>query len=495
MRCPNPACGCLVTAGDDFCPNCGHPIKGEDPGQAEVVESCQPASAPPIKDTRKTTGPTEFAPAPEEAAQAYNHATPWPALPAEISEALNCPDIEVQYNNNCVFVMNMQATFDFQIRPKVEGLKDFMIEVQYSGQSLVRERQRVVLRSGRNLHLSLNYTPRNIAPGSAAFNILVRYNLHGQPKLFAATRKHTVYSGKENLREVCNTLKIEIQNNTNIHTGSASDAKVEQDFKALDQLLGRQDSLSLDRQFLSLINQQQIWAPLPLEECETDAGDLPGGPHAALEVYCSVHQRLQLGRARECDVVTRFLDKDGAEDREASTRLSRYHACVEWRENQAVLIDRGYYPDQPQGQPSAAGVWVDGNKLAAGGECVLSPRHDYQVNLGNPGNGFEVKLRLWTVAELPPGFAARWLQAGISPNAPTCVIVKVPAAVPHRYHAFIRHGVCLGWLTPQGGKACVARDDKEGGLQLATEHGLSKLAYGQVIRFGQTDLQIWWRPQ
>jgi len=45
----------------------------------------------------------------------------------------DCAELEVRYNNRCVFVLNMQSTFDFEIRPLTDGVKNLFVEVWQSG--------------------------------------------------------------------------------------------------------------------------------------------------------------------------------------------------------------------------------------------------------------------------------------------------------------------------------------------------------------------------
>lgn len=410
--------------------------------------------------------------------------------------------MEVHYNNNCVFVLNMQSTFDLEIRPLVDGIRDFFVEVRQSGHCLMRERPMAALKRGMRVPLSMNYTPHNTSPGSVAFNLVVGYKLNGQPKIFSVTRKHTLHNGKEDPRRVCESLVIEVKNN--IQQGHAGDIKVDQDFKELKNLLGRKEGLALDKEFIELINQRPIWTPLPLAECEAGAVDSVGGPDFfqpptparfllksatdGRELLLSLQPRLQMGRSRECEVVTRIEDASGREDREASTRLSRYHACVEWRNHQAILQDRGFYPGEAQGRPSAAGVWVDGQRLTAGGELVLWPGLDYTVSLSNPtAGGFILRLRVWTMAELPP-LGGGCATPRPAPDEPACVVVQPVTALVNKSYALVRHALCLDWLNPQSGNVFICK--QPGGLRLFSEQGQTWLAAGQLIHAGKTDYQV-----
>ena len=483
MRCSNPSCGCPVNPEDDFCPNCGRRLD----------------------ETTKTHRPTEVPAAVAGAGPALS-ATPapaWPASPpaaaAPADPASDCPDLEVLYNNNCVFVLNMQSTFDLEIRPLTDGIRDLFVEVRQSGRTLMRERPMMVLRRGVKFPISLNYIPQNTSPGSVAFTIVVGYKIQGRPQVYAAAKKHTLYNGKEDPRRVCDNLVIEVKNN--IEQGHAGDIKVDQDFRELRHLLGQQDRGALDKEFMDLINRCPIWSPLPLCECDEEAQDSVGGTNffrrgvpprlvlktaAGPEYFFSLQSRLQLGRARECDVVTRILAADGQEDREASTRLSRYHASLEWRDHQVFLLDRGFYPGETSGRPSAAGVWADGQRVPSGGELLLRPGREYQVTLADPAQGgYPLAVRVWTVGEIPhPGGDCQ----GGSRQEAACVLVRPAVAGPTRAYALVRLGLSLGWLDPQFGPACLCR--QRTGLRFCHQSEQTWLALEKNFRAGNETFQI-----
>jgi hypothetical protein len=84
----------------------------------------------------------------------------------------------------------------------------------------------------------------------------------------------------------------------------------------------------------------------------------------------------------------------------------RYHACIEWKNDQCQLLGRGYYPaDERRWHPSACGVWLDGKRMPAGGELVFSPGREYRVTLAEAEAekpaAYELSVRL--AALLPVG--------------------------------------------------------------------------------------------
>ena len=230
-RCPNPRCACPVQAGDLFCPHCGQDLSVAAGGA--TTEAAAGYGAPLRLE------PVGLAPLPTATASAQGQVAE-PAAATEPSTSRgslpsDCPDLEVSYNNSCVFVLDMQSTFDFRVRPLGDGIRELYVEVQQSGRVIARETPMVRPRRGAWLDFSLNYTPSNTRPGKAAFSIVVCYRKGDQLRVYAAYRTHTIYSGKEDPRRVCENLMVEVKNN--IQQGHAGDLRVDQSFDSLREAL------------------------------------------------------------------------------------------------------------------------------------------------------------------------------------------------------------------------------------------------------------------
>jgi pSer/pThr/pTyr-binding forkhead associated (FHA) protein len=280
--------------------------------------------------------------------------------------------------------------------------------------------------------------------------------------------------------------------------------RVDQSFKELRELVKGRSGMEIDRDFLHLINTRPYWAPLALAECatEVDAGadaerrtvGRPG--RLALESACGarVHlltdARAQIGRSRDCEILARVLDDAGRQLDEPSRRISRYHACLEWEAESCRIVDRGYHADAKVWKPSASGTWVDGRRLAAGGEFRFAPGREYQVALGDPaaagGPVFQFAARLWLARDVPnvrPGCP----DLRGAPDAPACLALRRVGGPPEHY-LLVRRAASLAWVDARCGAACVcARLD---GLHFSDGHGCDPLIPGRTVRAGSLDLRV-----
>jgi hypothetical protein len=519
LHCPNPQCGCPVHPGDAFCPHCGQSLAAtgnEPPASAPAPEASPAGNATRIEPPRQEASLSEslqpFLSELPPAVRGESDGAFEPAAPlSQAGDAgsasglagqlpSDCHDLDVRYNNSCVFVLNMQSTFDFGIRPLVDGLRDFFVEIRQSGQVIAREAPRVLLRRGAPLSFGLNYTPRNTHAGKVSFEILVGFRKDGRLHVYAAYRNHTIYSGKEDPRQVCESLVVEVKNN--IQQGHAGDLRVDQNFNGLREALRDRNSIALDREFLQLINTRPFWSALPLAECSSDG---LSGPASAPETKnlrhlelrategLSVHllrtSAIRIGRRRDCEVLARVVDAGGRELPEESLRISQYHALLEWRGEQCLLRDGGQYQEKGW-RASAAGVWVDGKRLPSNGEFTFLPGREYQIALRDPADGhphrYELSARLWSVRDMPE-LRPACPDAGLSPTAPACLVLRRLQG-PRWIYLALRTCAAMAWADSRCGRGCVCvRDD---GLQFSDGHLCEPLAPGRPLRAGGMTFQV-----
>lgn len=509
--CPNPQCGCPVQPADVFCAHCGQAL--------EAV----PAPEPPLA---MSESPTDFAesqtlitpraavaklgqpfPPAEEAITSVPLAarsTAAPAAPAR-DEAVppadsDCADLEVSYNTRCVFVLNMQSTFDFVIRPLADGLTDLFVEVRQDGQVIAKGAPRMLPRRQQVLRLPLNYTPRNTDAGKASFELLVGYRKGPQAFLFGTYQSHAIYSGKEDPRQVCESLVVEVRNN--IQQGHAGDLKVDQSFHGLREALRERNTIALDQEFLEIINTHPVWVVLPLAEC---AADPAGGAGAGrvrqperLELRSAetgvIHLLRQpsiwIGREKKSEIMARVLSVSGQQVTEESRRLHRYHPKIEWQGNQCQLLDVSFSPEENRVGPSANGVCVDGTRLTSGGEFTFAPGREYRITLVKPEPdrhlGYELSARLWLARELPrlrPG-CPDLRAAG---DVPACLVLRRLQGPPEAY-VLLRTAVSLAWVDSRCGSACLCLRDSV--IHFSDGQGCDHLSPGRVVRAGSLDFQV-----
>ena len=535
-RCPNPVCACPVRPEDAFCAHCGRalgqPVPGKEvpsesaapqsePGQvsdlpalllAKLEASASRASADPMRATARLTGSNWSADIPVPPGRVEQPPTPFSSLTADTSvrapaetpagalAGTECADLEVRYNNSCVFVLNMQSTFDFEIWPRAEGIRDLFVEVRQTGKTLAREIPMVRPRPGGLIAFGLNYIPRNTHPGKVSFTIVVGYRKGSEKRIYAAYRTHTLWSGKEDPRRVCENLVVEVKNN--IQQGHAGDIKVDQSFQDIRDVLRQQTTIELDKEFLNLINARPFWTPLALAECGPDAVPEFGAvPEAARRsclvlreaggavVHLLMQDQVRIGRARDCEIRARLHSSSGQELQEQSKRLSRYHALIEWRAGSCRLADRGYYPDERQWRPSATGLWVDGQRIPVGGDLVLAAGREYKVTLPVPTGdaaGCEFSARLWLVRDLPrsrPGCPGM----NPEPDAPAALVLRRVNGPPPIY-ILLRQCASLGWIDPRWRDACVCA--RHGALHYSDGQVCGWLLPSQPLRAGEVEFQV-----
>lgn len=517
-KCPNPQCGCPVLAADAFCPSCGQGLTAT-AGPAAALADLVGGN---VSGSADASSPQELAGASEMLPSLPTQTSPARAVAGPESESLatpphpvgsaaevsgeappqsDCADLEVRYNNSCVFVLNMQSTFDFEIRPRMDGLRDLFVEVRQSGQVIARETPTMLPKRGVALQLGLNYTPRNTHAGKVSFEIRVGFRKDQQRHAFAVYRTHTIYSGKEDPRQVCESLVVEVKNN--IQQGHAGDVRVDQSFDGLREALRDRSTIALDREFLQLINTRPFWTVLPLGECaEESAGGSaflrrarPLQPIVlrsaeGLAIHLLPQSPVRIGRAKDCEIVARAFDTAGKQLNDESLRIGRYHASLEWQDNQCQILDRGYYADEKRWRSSSTGVWIDGRRMTSGQAFTFAPAHEYRITLAEPAAdkavGFELAARLWLVKDLPR------LRAGCpdlraTPEAPACLILRRLQS-PAETFVLLRQAVSLAWVDDRCAAACVCL--REQIMHFSDGHGCDGLMPGKPVRAGKLDFRV-----
>lgn len=424
------------------------------------------------------------------------------AMPAgesfAVAQASDCQNLEVRYNNSCVFVLNMQSTFDFEIRPLADGVKNLFVEVRQSGHLIARETPMVLPRRGSPICFGLNYTPRNTHAGKVSFMIVVGYRLGGQPKVYAAYRTHTIYSGKEDPHRVCENLVVEVKNN--IQQGHAGDVRVDQSFKDLREALRQHNTIEIDKEFLDLINSRPFWTSLALAECSPDSvpGASAGAAHKqhlelreldGTRISILTQNSVRIGRSRDCEILARVLDKSGLELRAESISISQYHALIEWANDRCWLKDGGHYPKDGW-RRSTGGVWVDGKRVPADGEFSFAPGREHRITLGDPvgapANRYELSARLWSARELPE-LNSSCQNVELPPHAPVCLVLRRLNG-PGWVYLVLRSHALLAWADSRCGAACVCL--RQGALCLNDGQTCESLMPGRAVRVGSLSFQV-----
>jgi hypothetical protein len=428
---------------------------------------------------------------PPEAASALPRG-PQPDSQAE-SES-ECTDLKVLYNNSCVFVLDRESTFDFQVTPQVVGVTDLTIEITKDDQLLKSKCPMAVLRRNVCADISLNYTPSDKA-GKPCFDIYVEYRQNGVGKRYVTSSKHTIYRPNEDARAIFDKFVFEVKNN--IQQGPAGDIKVDQHFQDVRELLRSNDPFDLDKKVLDLISARPLWTPLVLRKVGRERRPLPP-PNLALKTLDLeirlFFSDLRIGKADDCELVARVLKSDGRVHRDASLRISGFHARLEWRGNRPVLADGGFHPGEGDCRASLNGTWVDGDKVPSKGDFALSPGREHLATLAGSGREgasgpgpFALRLRAWTLEELfkelPRQHAASF--SAEERNGIACIVAQ---AQKGRFYVVLRRALYMGWLDPRCDGAWISRKDND--LHILRPVGSERLAADRRFRVGQIEFQV-----
>lgn len=391
----------------------------------------------------------------------------------------------------------MQSTFDFVLRPLVDGLRNLFIEVRQSGLTIAKETPLAIPKRGVPLSLSLNYTPRNTLAGKVSFTIVIGYYKDGKPRMYSACRTHTIYSGKEDVQQVCDSLVVEVKNN--IQQGHAADLRVDQNFRELREALRRRNSIELDKEFIELINARPFWTPLILAECTPDAlstttfsNNIPQYKRLILQsaegiqIHIISDPIVRLGRNRSCEIVTRVLGVNERELEQESLRISKFHSQIQWQGNQCILRDGGTYPDKGW-RPSKIGLFVNGKQIPPGGELVFVPGQQYRVSFGEDlPNAFVFNARLYAMSEMKQR-QTTCPHLLISQQSPVCLVLQRLQG-PKWFYLILRYCALLDWLDNSFGNTCICT--YSGGFQFNDGHTCDWIVPGQNLRAGTAIFRV-----
>lgn len=270
------------------------------------------------------------------------------SMPGPLSE---CDDLELHYDAARIFMEGMTLPFAFRLVPQCSGISDLSLEIHTQHGLNARKRLLRVLRSGVERAVAVDVPIKKGCIGIMTFDFILRYRAEGISRMFMVSRTHEVHP-ERNARKVFENFRIEI------NQGHAGD--INQNFQGLENLLRNED-------WGKVFSQLQIeprWEKLALEECEDCGGDctdhLPPPPDSARvdrltltlcgwKIHLLSGDRLQLGRSRECDLVTRVFDASGTMPREDNLRISKRHCGLVARDG-AILVVNGDLNANPGGK-------------------------------------------------------------------------------------------------------------------------------------------------
>jgi len=464
-----------VEEGATFCENCGCDL-AEDLAETEANPPA-PRKAPAREEPGHIEKPREKS-----------------RSDASLKLTSHCPDLDVRYNVNRIFVEGLVLPFEFRVTPGVEGITDLCLEIEARKGHKISEHPPEYPVRGEEIHVPVAFQSPAGLHGKVPFRIYVGYKRNGTPHWFTATNSHKVFRAREKAQKVIDTLVLDLKNEA--AQGHAGDIQIHQRIDNLEALRPREDNPAAD---LKNVDLPPAWAPLNLRRCRRKLDReapglrkqaLPAPPDAARQSGvtlsigdCRVHflaeSKVTLGRSRDCDVVTRITRSDGREPRDPNLRIGRYHCRIEMDRRTCKVVDRAWYPDKKEDRTSTCGIFVDNHRVSPGGQ-TFPANQKCTLSLTGPDardkNTFGFEITCMTCAfvcnTLSPCFERD------DPAALACVSMKRCDSVKERI-VLLRSCCRLSTLDAAWGDVLIRRLD--GAFSAQTPAGHEWLTPGRMV--------------
>ncbi|MFH0909537.1 MAG: FHA domain-containing protein [bacterium] len=497
-----PSCRTPRDAGDSFCSHCNAELPPVDPSPPAVdpdTAGSRPTiggegiSEPAVVEECSDPQPVPEIPRRREDPRKEDPVAPVlsPAMPS------HCPDLKILYDTGRVFVEGLYVPFHFKVTPRNEEITGLFIEIRRDREVIAREEPDELLTPGDEVQLYLGYTPPRGLGGHVDFKLYVGYKLGDEQRYFLARKRHTVFRAKEKVRSVIENLRIDLHNN--LSGGHASENTVNQHLDGLEELCPKANDPAEEIKFIDL---PALWEELVLHRSKYSSIGRPGhgceGLRLAQPPPEAVHARLtlswrgrhihllsdravQLGRNRQCDIVTRM----GSAKSEANDPISRLHCRIENMGDRCYVLDKG--PEQ--GSHSAMGTYLNGRRVKEGGSAELPQSRAFTVSLASPSvNDPSVfSLEGNVVLSGEHGAEQPACRDEGTPGHPACLVLRRSADSPEVFLLLWKH-VHLKVVDPEFGSACICR--RSGGFVLSQGGACEWLAPGTSVSAPAGEIRV-----
>ena len=309
-----------------------------------------------------------------------------------------CADLDVRFNAARILMEDASYPIEFQITPRCEGIKKLKIFIAGQHGLKFEGRCRSKLKLGVERGITLDVQIPKGLRGMLSFEVTVEYQLDHKVHRFGAVRSTEVYARDLNSIQ---SLAINIQQEAR---EAGDNGSINMD--GVEKLAERGDWSAVLKE---LAKRPPQWAELLLEEYDGDDGGcgsmscmgLVG--EAPLQARLSrmtieasgkkIHlisgDRVQLGRNRDSDIVTRIFDEAGSMPREENLYISKFH-CGFVKEGAAVKIQDG----SVKARDPKEKTWLNG-KLVKGAALLSSSNETISFGKpGTPGRLFSVTAKV-----------------------------------------------------------------------------------------------------
>ena len=481
--CPGDGCGFPIQPGEIFCPNCGREAAAGEPESGPATDKDR--NTPVVQ----ASGGEGDAAEPEMVEECGGMETAEPAeekvfltTPARSGKKSRCPDFEVYYNVNRVFLEETYSPFELKLIPRAEGITCVSIEVEARGiarQSYTAPEAEFI--PGEAYEAGIEFRLARGCHGIIPFTFFLGYRKDDADHWFVAHTKHTVHRQNEPARKILDSLQINVNSSVAIdNRGNAVDVNV-----------SRRESEKLEGITRALAGQpaktiQDIDIPasyelISLRKCRprrslvTDHFRLSASPPPqaitnrltiGLKGRQFIHlldlPAVQLGKHRLCDIVTRRMTPEGETAGLVNSRLSRFHCRIVFEGGWGRVLDLAADPRGKTARPSTNGVFLDGHRVEPGRGSDLPRGRNFILSLaGADGSGdsaFGLVGRIFTCRTM--GRCRGELHDPCREDEPACLFLKRTDGLPEIFivlRRFCALAVLDSPIPPEWREVCLFR--------------------------------------
>ncbi len=400
-----------------------------------------------------------------------------------------CPDLQIEYNANAVFLQGNSCPFLFRVKPLSKNIESISIyidaeEVITAPLCVETEEE---LESGVEIdNICINFKPVG-AQGRIGFKLYFSYEKDGEEFWYIERKDHWIFPADESIGKVAETLNLKIEN---IAKDVADQGGVSVN---LNELIRR----PAENLIAVLQNYEPRWEELNLRKCRkkpvrvSKLASLPkhflsgisSSPpsikklkitlfHGNFRTHLISGNTLKLGKNRRWnDIVARNLDPEERwtidELKRRNKPISRGH-CEIIYEGSCISIRNGQdYPGEGLHEP-AAGTFLQNKRIT--GKKQLPANCDFELSLGGVSGrgGFGVlafNCRVYTYDALMEhchGFA-------FNPDDPVCMVLNRVDDIPEKYVLIFRLCSLKDIFPGYQGDGCVYMDTDNLGMLVEGE--------------------------
>ncbi|MCX7591096.1 MAG: FHA domain-containing protein, partial [Kiritimatiellae bacterium] len=397
------------------------------------------------------------------------------------AEVSGCADIKVEYNIARVFVEGLIFPFDFRITPLVSGVEDVRIEIETGGAETVRESPPEVWEPNVTVDVPLRFRAPEGCRGIVPFRVYIGWRRGGTRHWGTFTARHRVFRRRDRVGPALNTLYLDVSQKINVADTKASDPQIHVQVEslkgALDALQTRADDPASDLEHVDL---PAVWQTVVLRKCRRGVPLTKEAPPREARVARLTLERkgvllhllsgseVQLGRNRECDIVTRVFAADGTCS-EQGQWISKFHCRIALQGGTVRLINEGRNPMTGEVKAPDNGTLLDGKEVPPGTSTDLPTGRGFTLGLARRGFGAAPVLtlqgRVWMAAEFP--FEPDDCGAEPDSKAPACLVLRRTDEVPESFVVLWQR--CLArFFAPEFGDLCLCRREDAFALRSAS---------------------------